>query len=54
MEMQAEREQAAAWFRTLRDRIVAAFEALEDAGPGVQAPVGSNCARRIARKAAAG
>lgn len=38
MEMQAEREQAAAWFRTLRDRIVAAFEALEDAGPGVQAP----------------
>mgnify|MGYP002712880373 CR=1 FL=1 len=38
MEMQAEREQAAAWFRTLRDRIVAAFEALEDAGPGAQAP----------------
>lgn len=33
MQMQAEREQAAAWFRTLRDRIVAAFEALEDDGP---------------------
>lgn len=38
MEMQAERAQAAAWFRTLRDRIVTAFEALEDAGPGAPAP----------------
>ncbi|SMO66692.1 oxygen-dependent coproporphyrinogen oxidase [Paracoccus laeviglucosivorans] len=36
MQMQAEREQAAAWFRTLRDRIVAAFEALEDKAPGDQ------------------
>ncbi|HWL56059.1 MAG TPA: oxygen-dependent coproporphyrinogen oxidase [Paracoccus sp. (in: a-proteobacteria)] len=34
MEMQAERDLAAAWFRELRDRIVAAFEALEDRGPG--------------------
>ncbi|MDT1063713.1 oxygen-dependent coproporphyrinogen oxidase [Paracoccus sp. CPCC 101403] len=39
MEMQAERGQAAAWFRELRDRIVAAFETLEDAGPG-DAPAG--------------
>lgn len=39
MEMQAERAEAAAWFRTLRDRIVAAFEALEDRGPGA-APAG--------------
>ena len=39
MEMQDERQQAAAWFRTLRDRIVAAFEALEDEGPGT-APAG--------------
>lgn len=29
-QMQAEKEQAAAWFRTLRDEIVAAFEGLED------------------------
>ncbi|MFG6080814.1 oxygen-dependent coproporphyrinogen oxidase [Paracoccus litorisediminis] len=36
MKMQAEREMAAAWFRELRDRIVAAFEALEDQGPGDQ------------------
>jgi len=34
MKMQAERDLAAAWFRELRDRIVAAFEALEDRGPG--------------------
>ncbi|MDO5620595.1 MAG: oxygen-dependent coproporphyrinogen oxidase [Paracoccus sp. (in: a-proteobacteria)] len=34
MQMQAQREQAAAWFRELRDRIVTAFEALEDRGPG--------------------
>lgn len=39
MQMQAERDQAAAWFRTLRDRIVAAFETLEDAAPG-EAPAG--------------
>ena len=31
MEMTAERHQAAAWFRELRDRIVAAFEALDGA-----------------------
>lgn len=34
MNMQTERESAAVWFRELRDRIVAAFEALEDRGPG--------------------
>ncbi len=32
--MEAEKAEAAAWFRTLRDRIVAAFEALEDAHGG--------------------
>ena len=38
MEMQDERQQAADWFRALRDRIVAAFEGLEDRGPGDAAP----------------
>ncbi|MGN7869285.1 oxygen-dependent coproporphyrinogen oxidase [Paracoccus sp. 22332] len=32
--MEQERSTAAAWFRSLRDRIVAAFEGLEDRGPG--------------------
>ena len=36
--MDQERRTAAAWFRTLRDRIVAAFEGLEDRGPGSVAP----------------
>lgn len=31
---EAEKAEARAWFETLRDRIVAAFEALEDAGMG--------------------
>lgn len=39
MEMSRERQEAAAWFRALRDRIVSAFEALEDRGPGA-APAG--------------
>ncbi|KGJ04971.1 coproporphyrinogen oxidase [Paracoccus halophilus] len=38
MEMLDERQEAAAWFRALRDRIVAAFEVLEDRGPGAAAP----------------
>ncbi|QRZ14898.1 oxygen-dependent coproporphyrinogen oxidase [Paracoccus methylovorus] len=38
MEMQDERQEAAVWFRELRDRIVTAFEALEDRGPGGAAP----------------
>lgn len=38
MDMSAERAEAAAWFRTLRDRITAAFEALEDQGPGTAPP----------------
>ena len=33
MQMTEERQQAARWFHTLRDRIVAAFETLEDDGP---------------------
>lgn len=37
-EMQTERHEAAAWFRSLRDRITEAFEALEDQGPGKTAP----------------
>ncbi|WEF25644.1 oxygen-dependent coproporphyrinogen oxidase [Paracoccus sp. S3-43] len=37
--MEQERSTAAAWFRSLRDRIVAAFEGLEDRGPG-DAPAG--------------
>ena len=32
--MEEQRRRAASWFRELRDRIVAAFEALEDRGPG--------------------
>lgn len=38
MQMQAERDTAANWFHELRDRIVAAFEALEDQGPGDATP----------------
>ncbi|TRW96832.1 oxygen-dependent coproporphyrinogen oxidase [Paracoccus sp. M683] len=36
--MDEQRQIAANWFRTLRDRITAAFEALEDRGPGTAAP----------------
>jgi len=42
-QMTAEKARAAAWFRTLRDEIVAAFEALEDShasGPGGALPAG--------------
>ena len=39
MEMMPERAEAAAWFRALQGRITAAFEALEDRGPGA-APAG--------------
>ena len=38
MEMVTERAEAAAWFHALRDRIVAAFEALEDRAAGDMAP----------------
>lgn len=41
--LNTERETAAAWFRTLRDEIVAAFEALEDRlteGPTADLPPG--------------
>ena len=38
-DMQTERRLAADWFRSLRDQITAAFEALEDRGPGT-APAG--------------
>ncbi len=37
--MTEERQEAARWFHTLRDRIVTAFETLEDDGPG-RAPAG--------------
>lgn len=37
--MDEQRQQAARWFRELRDRITSAFEALEDRGPGA-APEG--------------
>lgn len=41
--LEAERDRASAWFRTLRDEIVGAFEALEDSheeGPLSDAPAG--------------
>lgn len=38
MEMTSQRQQAAAWFRTLRDRIVAAFEAVEVEGAAAGTP----------------
>ena len=34
MEIEARKDDAQTWFRTLRDRICAGFEAIEDAGPG--------------------
>lgn len=43
-----QKARASAWFRTLRDRIVAAFEALEDEGPGPAAP-GRFAVRETAR-----
>ena len=38
MEMTEQRQAAAHWFRALRDEITAAFEALEDRGPGSARP----------------
>lgn len=38
MDMSEQRAEAAAWFRSLRDQITAAFEGLEDRGPGAAAP----------------
>ncbi|WBU52216.1 oxygen-dependent coproporphyrinogen oxidase [Paracoccus sp. SCSIO 75233] len=37
-EMETERRRAADWFRELRDRITASFEALEDRGPDTAKP----------------
>lgn len=39
-DMLSERREAAAWFRLLRDRIVDAFEGLEDQGPAADTPPG--------------
>lgn len=42
-EMQTQKSTAAAWFRTLRDEIVASFEGLEDSqneGPSADMPAG--------------
>ncbi len=42
-QMQAQKDQASAWFRALRDQIATAFEALEDSqttGPFASAPAG--------------
>ncbi len=51
--MQAQKRQASQWFRSLRDRIVAAFETLEDAGPG-GAPAGRFELRETERDGGAG
>ena len=48
--MTDEKSRAAAWFRTLRDEIVAAFEALEDSHPA-DAPAGRFELRETTRKA---
>lgn len=53
-QMQAQKDVASAWFRELRDRIVAAFEALEDSqvtGPFAGAPVGRFDVRETRREA---
>ena len=52
---QSEKDQAAAWFRTLRDRIVAAFEGLEashDTGPFADRPPGQFEVTQTSRAAA--
>ncbi len=51
--MEDEKARASAWFRELRDRIVAGFEALEDAGPGAQ-PAGRFELRETRREGGAG
>ncbi|SDL27719.1 oxygen-dependent coproporphyrinogen oxidase [Aliiruegeria lutimaris] len=55
--MQAEKTRASEWFRTLRDRIVAAFEQLEDSqldGPFAESPAGRFELRETKREAADG
>src|SRR5580700_2827806 len=46
--VEARKKQARAWFETLRDRIVAAFEAVEDAPPA-SAPLADRPAGRFTR-----
>ena len=55
--MDAEKSQAAAWFRELRDQITAAFEALEDShteGPQSDRPAGRFEVTRTRRTGDAG
>lgn len=52
-DMQAEKQQASDWFRSLRDRIVAAFEALEADADG-DAPAGQFELRETERDGGAG
>ena len=51
--MTAEKDRASAWFRDLRDQIVAAFEALEDshdAGPFAEGNAGRFDVTRTSRR----
>ena len=38
MEIEAKKDEARTWFRSLRDQICSEFEAIEDSGPGETDP----------------